>query len=59
MLECNVGDCTRLAVHLDGNSVICERHLCAKHIEHECPKWQVGRNIHPALKPDFPISRCQ
>ncbi|OJZ85866.1 hypothetical protein ASPFODRAFT_81709 [Aspergillus luchuensis CBS 106.47] len=42
MWGCDVEDCNRPAVRLDGDCVICDRHFCDEHIEHGCPKWQDG-----------------
>lgn len=44
MWTCNFDECQRPAVRTFGDCVLCDRHLCAKHLKpafHRCPEWKV------------------
>ncbi|KAF7630233.1 hypothetical protein AFLA_010860 [Aspergillus flavus NRRL3357] len=50
MWTCDFKDCDRPAVRSEGGCIICDRHLCVKHIDHECPTWQDGESYDPAAQ---------
>ncbi|KAL4893404.1 hypothetical protein BDV59DRAFT_178147 [Aspergillus ambiguus] len=42
MWACDFKDCGRPAVRSQGECIICSRHLCVRHVDHNCPTWQDG-----------------
>lgn len=45
MWTCDVEICQRPAVRTLGDCILCNRHLCAKHLQsaiHDCPRWEVS-----------------
>ncbi|KAJ5917120.1 hypothetical protein N7466_010674 [Penicillium verhagenii] len=42
MWPCDSEDCSNTAVRIYGECILCNRHLCVKHLGpkyHKCPKW--------------------
>ncbi|KAK5998446.1 hypothetical protein PT974_00825 [Cladobotryum mycophilum] len=47
MWHCNFSRCRQAAVRIDGDCVLCNRHLCAKHIQpefYDCLAWDDGED---------------
>ena len=57
MWTCDFKDCDRPAVRSEGGCIICDRHLCVKHIDHECPTWQVSKITHFQARDGFAHNR--
>lgn len=46
MWPCDFNDCTRPAVRLQGECILCNMHMCARHLQpqfHKCPPWEVSK----------------
>ncbi|KAI1423343.1 hypothetical protein F5Y12DRAFT_786085 [Xylaria sp. FL1777] len=53
MWTCDVLDCETPAVRNHGACILCNKHLCAKHLQptvHKCPKWEDADNYDPAAR---------
>ncbi|KAF9882887.1 hypothetical protein FE257_004924 [Aspergillus nanangensis] len=50
MWKCDSKGCDRTSVRSGGECVICDRHLCVKHMVHECPRWQDGEQYDMAAR---------
>ncbi|KAI3339470.1 hypothetical protein F4824DRAFT_455494 [Ustulina deusta] len=53
MWACDFSDCKKPAVRNHGDCILCNRHLCAKHLQptfHKCPEWQDADNYDPAAR---------
>ncbi|KAI1181862.1 hypothetical protein F5B17DRAFT_423159 [Nemania serpens] len=53
MWTCDAPGCTTSAVRNQGDCVLCNRQLCAKHVQadfHKCPKWEDADNYDPAAQ---------
>ncbi|KAI1363277.1 hypothetical protein F5Y08DRAFT_354431 [Xylaria arbuscula] len=53
MWTCDFHGCSGPAVRNQGDCVLCNRHLCARHVEpsfHKCPKWEDADNYDPAAR---------
>ncbi|KAH9224683.1 hypothetical protein DL95DRAFT_473275 [Leptodontidium sp. 2 PMI_412] len=53
MWTCDVEICQRPAVRTLGDCILCNRHLCAKHLQsavHDCPRWEDSDSYDPAAR---------
>ena len=45
MWICDIENCGKSSVRTEGECILCNRHLCARHLDpehHTCPKWEVS-----------------
>lgn len=45
MWICEIENCGKSSVRTEGECILCDRHLCAQHLDskyHKCPKWEVS-----------------
>ncbi|KAG8667765.1 hypothetical protein FPOAC2_12964 [Fusarium poae] len=50
---CDFESCRRSAVRTLGDCVLCDRHLCSKHLQpqfHSCPRWEDADSYDPAAQ---------
>jgi hypothetical protein len=53
MWKCDFKGCGRTSVRSDGECIICDRHLCVEHMDHECPRLDVSKTVHIDRKYDL------
>ncbi|KAI9737978.1 MAG: hypothetical protein M1834_009348 [Cirrosporium novae-zelandiae] len=53
MWTCDIWECHKPAVRRYGECILCDRHLCFKHLQpefHKCPEWQNEEAYEPASR---------
>ncbi|CRG86706.1 hypothetical protein PISL3812_03716 [Talaromyces islandicus] len=53
MWSCDFDDCDKPSVRKYGECILCDRHLCAKHLRaeyHKCPEWEDEKLYDPAAR---------
>ncbi|KAJ5472108.1 hypothetical protein N7539_008677 [Penicillium diatomitis] len=49
----DIQNCNKPSVRIYGECTLCNRHLCAKHLEpnyHTCPRWEEEAEYDPAAR---------